>query len=402
MHSQPLIVKDLGSTAQTCLALERVTLHAGHGAGRYDEGWLQNLIQSHPALLPVSEIEPGLFPVIPICMELPVPSGSIDNLMLTPDGGVVVVETKLWRNPQARREVVGQVLDYAKDLSGFSYEDLERAVGSALKQRGVRLIDLVSAAAPGVDEVRFIDAVSRNLSLGRFLLIIAGDGIQAGAELLAAFVQRHVGLHFTLSLVEMSLWHCPEDDRIVVLPRILARTVEIERAVVRIGAGVAVEPVELVPATGGAVRSPSLTEAQFYEALASISADLPARLQAFVGRLADLGVFAEVRRHLSLKWRGPDGKDYHLGSISVNGAVGTDYCNWSTDAIGRVDMSHAYLAELAALLPGTSVRETPKPVGWRVVVGKDDPPLALLLDHGDAWARAIETYVTALRNEVPA
>ena len=401
MHSQPLIVNGLGSTAQTCLALERVTLRAGHGGGSYNEGWLQNLIQSHPALLPVSEIEPGLFPVIPICMELPVPSGSIDNLMLTPDGGVVVDETKLWRNPQARREVVGQVLDYAKDLSGFSYEDLERAVGSALKQRGARLFDLVSAAAPAVDEVRFIDAVSRNLSLGRFLLIIAGDGIQAGAEQLVAFVQRHVGLHFTLSMVEMTLWHCPEDDRIVVVPRILARTVEIERAVVRIEPGILVEPVEIVPATGGAVRLPSLTEAQFYEALASVSADLPTRLQAFVGKLADLGVFAEVRRNLSLKWRGPDGKDYHLGSINVNGTVGTDYCNWSTDAIGRVDLSHAYLAHMAALLPGASVRETPKPAGWRVAVGKDEPPLARLLDHGDAWVRAIETYVAALRNEVP-
>ena len=398
--SSALTVHGFGSAEQTCQALEPVTLHAGHGAGQYDEGWLQNLIQSHPALLPVADIEPGLLPLIPICTELPVPSGYVDNLMLTPEGGIIVVETKLWRNPQARREVVGQVLDYAKDLSAFSYDDLEIAAGAALKRRGVKLIDLVSAAAPGLDEARFIDAVTRNLVLGRFLLIIAGDGIHEGAEQLVAFVQRHVGLHFTLGLVEMSLWHIPEDDRIIVLPRIIARTVLLERAVVRAEPGVVITPADVRPASSGAIRAPTLSEAQFYEGLAMVSPELPARLRTFVAQLADLGVFAEVRRNLSLKWRGPDGQDYHLGSVNLNGTVGSDYCNWSADAIGRIDLSHAYLADLAALLTGGAVRETAKPTGWRVVVGAGDPPLTALLDQHNAWAAAIDKFTAAVRNAV--
>ena len=43
-------------------------------------------------------------------------SGAIDNLYLRTAGYLVVVETKLWRNPQGRREVVSQVLDYVKDI----------------------------------------------------------------------------------------------------------------------------------------------------------------------------------------------------------------------------------------------------------------------------------------------
>jgi hypothetical protein len=39
-----------------------------------------------------------------------------DNLYLSTGGYPVLVETKLWRNPQARREVVSQALDYVKDL----------------------------------------------------------------------------------------------------------------------------------------------------------------------------------------------------------------------------------------------------------------------------------------------
>jgi len=261
----------------------------------------------------------------------------------------------------------------------------------------VRLFDIVSAAVPDLDEARFIDAVTRNLSLGRFLLIIAGDGIQEGAEQLAGFVQRHVGLHFTLGLVEMALWRSGDDNRIIVLPRIVARTVEIERAIVRVEPGVAIEPVSASSAPGGSTqRAPTLSESQFYEALGLVGADLPARLRAFLARLSDLGVFADTKRTLSLKWQAPNGQEFHLGSVSLKGTVATDYCNWSTDAINRVDLGHAYLAELAALLPYGSVRETPKATGWRVVMPGGDPPLTELLDHGDGWATAIGRFIAAI------
>lgn len=396
-YTQPLLVDGLGGADQACQALETLPLRAGTTGVHYDERWLQTLIQDHPALLPVADIEPGLVPLIPICMELPVPSGFVDNLMLTAEGGIIVVETKLWRNPEARREVVGQVLDYAKDLSGFTYEHLQRAVGSALKRPGVKLFDLVSAEAPGADERRFIDAVSRNLSLGRFLLIIAGDGIQEGADQLASFLQRHVGLHFTLSLVEMSMWRSPSDGRVLVQPRILAKTVQIERAVVRVEAGVTVAPVNIEPAKASTTKATTVSEDQFYEALGAVASDLPARLKAFLAETADLGVYADIKRNLSLKWRGPNGQDYNLGSVGLNGTVGTDYCNWNADAIGRIDLSHAYLADVAALVPGSTIRQTPKPTGWRVVTDKGDPPLSQLLTQHQGWAAAIERYTSALR-----
>jgi hypothetical protein len=57
-------------------------------------------------------------------MELPLPSGYVDNLYATPDGDLIVGETKLFRNPEARREVVAQIIDYAKDLSALTYESL--------------------------------------------------------------------------------------------------------------------------------------------------------------------------------------------------------------------------------------------------------------------------------------
>jgi hypothetical protein len=58
---------------------------------------------------------------------------------VTPEGGIVPGECKLVRNPQARREVLAQALDYARAVAGFDYEDLEAAMRSALKKPAARL-----------------------------------------------------------------------------------------------------------------------------------------------------------------------------------------------------------------------------------------------------------------------
>jgi len=64
-----------------------------------------------------------------LCRELTLPSaGSLDNLFITREGQLVLVEAKLWRNPEARRKVVAQALDYAAAVFRMSYGELESAV----------------------------------------------------------------------------------------------------------------------------------------------------------------------------------------------------------------------------------------------------------------------------------
>jgi hypothetical protein len=70
--------------------------------------------------LPIAEIDRMFLGPVLICSELSTQAGAIDNFMVTPSGLPVLVECKLWRNPEARREVVGQILDYAKELSRWS------------------------------------------------------------------------------------------------------------------------------------------------------------------------------------------------------------------------------------------------------------------------------------------
>ncbi|WP_206618002.1 MULTISPECIES: hypothetical protein [unclassified Mesorhizobium] len=76
------------------------------------EAAIQDLIHRFPSCLPIAEIDPLFANPVPICRELSTPAGPIDNFMVTPTGLPVLAECKLWRNPEGRREVVGQILDY--------------------------------------------------------------------------------------------------------------------------------------------------------------------------------------------------------------------------------------------------------------------------------------------------
>jgi hypothetical protein len=84
------------------------------GKGKYSEEWLQRLLFRHPESLPIAEIDASFSGLIPLCMELDTNAGPIDAVFVTPSGRLALLETTLWRNPEARREVIGQILDYAK------------------------------------------------------------------------------------------------------------------------------------------------------------------------------------------------------------------------------------------------------------------------------------------------
>src|SRR5690554_5194212 len=123
-------------------------------------------------------------------MEMNTAAGPIDIIYVTPQGKLVIVEAKLWRNPEARRKVIGQVLDYAKELSLWDYEDLQREVSRATGRKGNVLYQIVADQFPETDEALFVDEVTRSLADGRFLLLILGDGIREGVAAIAQFLEE--------------------------------------------------------------------------------------------------------------------------------------------------------------------------------------------------------------------
>ena len=172
------------------------------GPDSIDEAALQGILFRYADILPLGEIDPAYRNSVPVCMELGTRAGSADALYLTPTGRIVLAEFKLWRNPEARREVVGQILDYARVLGSWSYDDLDREVRN---RTGRSPFDIVSEACSEVEEHIFIDNVARRLKRGEFLLLIIGDGIREGVRDIVAYVQEHSGLRFNLALIEAAV-----------------------------------------------------------------------------------------------------------------------------------------------------------------------------------------------------
>jgi hypothetical protein len=237
-HCTPLLLNAGGDAA---LPLTPLSLQTS--TDQLSEADIQALVHKHPGCLPIAEIDPMFSGPVPICTELNTLAGPMDIFMVTPSGLPVLVECKLWRNPEGRREVVGQILDYAKELSRWTSSDLQREVSRRLKRSGNPLLEIVRMVDPGVEEIPFNDALTANLRRGRFLLLIVGDGIREGVEAIAGYLEKHAGLHFSLGLVELPVYLMPNGDRLVA-PRVLARVTIITRNIVALPDGYVFQEAE--------------------------------------------------------------------------------------------------------------------------------------------------------------
>ncbi len=246
-HSAPILI-----SADTKRSVPLTTLSQQAGAEAVSEADIQALVHAHPSCLPISDIDAIFASPVAICRELQTPAGLIDNLLITPTGLPILVECKLWRNPQGRREVVGQILDYAKELSRWSSSDLQREVSRCLKWKPQDdpVLSLVRDAGHEINEIEFNDNLTINLRRGRFLLLIVGDGIREGVEAIAEYLQAHAGLHFSLGLVELPIFVMPDGGRLVT-PRVLVRTTNIIRSIVAVPEGFALEEQGDVDARAG-------------------------------------------------------------------------------------------------------------------------------------------------------
>ena len=158
---------------ETEAAVRAERLAFGETSGR-NEAWLRDTLFAHPELLPVREIDPAFVPLIPLCKELRTEAGPLDAAFINPHGRLTLVECKLWRNPEARRKVVAQVLDYARAISRWSYSDLQRQVSAATGKKGNIPYESARVFAPSLQESRFVDDTYNAMRSGRFLLLIAG------------------------------------------------------------------------------------------------------------------------------------------------------------------------------------------------------------------------------------
>lgn len=261
------------------------------------ESEIQSLISKNPECLPTDILGETYNSLISVTTELRSPSGSMDILMTTPKGGLVIIETKLWRNPEARRKVVAQILDYAKDLSKWTYSDLQRELNRNLGTKGNILYNVAKSACKDecLTESRFVDEVSKNLRLGRFLLLIVGDGIREGAHGLTEFINKSGNLNYELAMIELGIYRTDKGDTLVV-PRPTLKTVEIQKINIEIAEGLLIQSQDSVYADGDDEPAEKMERREFFmdfwqEYLDNIEFDDPEQLHPNLGKAQNIYIY---------------------------------------------------------------------------------------------------------------
>lgn len=128
-------------------------------------------------------------------------SGKTDVLAFSPTGDVVIIECKLAANPESKRKVIGQILEYAAYLWGMSYEDVD---GRIRGRMGESLLDLMEQAVAGEwDETAFRTGVEQALESGAFLLTIVVSAINPELRRIIRYVNESSKSVFSLHALEV-------------------------------------------------------------------------------------------------------------------------------------------------------------------------------------------------------
>lgn len=379
--------------------LERVP----YGDREFSEDFLQSSLDACPELLPLDDFDGEFGPLVSLGREI----DYIDNLFISPAGRLTIVEAKLWRNPQATREVIAQILEYATRVSKWSYEQLEsnwRAAGGQSTSGANSLYELVKSRFPNEvpSEQEFHDWVQGTLETGRFLLLVVGDGIRAGLEDLLDSLHANPSLFYVFGLVELQLFRDKDvPDQKLIVPRVLARCVEDVRAVVRVtGGGQASVTLDMAepPARDGQPRTRRvLTEEMFLEEIADHNTR--AVVRDLLERVRELGANVEPRSNsVSIRLKDPRGSRQKL-SLFVITTSGEIYTGWLADQLETIGSDRAialdWIGRLERLFPGVQRNaERPDEIAPNTIpVSNVAPVLDQFIDHLGSVIDAIRQSV---------
>ena len=182
-----------------------------------NEAELQKLLADSPDLIPAQDMREGVSQLVAVVREYSVPIGFIDVLGFTAEGDIAVIECKLANNPEIKRKVIGQVLEYGAALWGMSYEAFDQKI----KERaGKTLAELVQDQVndPEWDEELFRLNIENNLKEGNFILVIVVDEINDQLTRIIRFLNACGNPQFSFVALEMRKFQSGDIE--ILLPKV--------------------------------------------------------------------------------------------------------------------------------------------------------------------------------------
>ncbi len=190
------------------------------------EDALQRLLEKHADVIPGSQMEPGSEDpprFVLLRREMPVAGWSLDHLLVDQRGVLTLVEAKLIQNPESRREVLGQVFEYAAFAQGAWGNGRVRQIaesGSVSKGGGIDRV-LQEKFGPNFDTEAFWTNVDKNLAEGRIRLIIAADELRPEVRRVIEYLNLNMP---TVEIYGLELRCYGDAEQFVLVPLLVGRS----------------------------------------------------------------------------------------------------------------------------------------------------------------------------------
>ena len=374
------------------------------------EADLEAALSETPELLCLESRRTGIYGPFAVFNQvaLPTPLGREiypDIVLLTASGDVVIVEVKLFANPEIRdRSVIAQIIDYASSISALDEAGLVRLFGGDESEWH----DFVRRYFPNEDDPEELaETLRSNAAAGNVHIVIACDKAPMGAYDLARSVSSQSHLGFALDVLEVTPF-VPVDgppDSVMFVPNVRLSTEIVARTAVSVQVDsstqqpvvsvetTSVEEIEenlAATARGGSRRNTGRMWSDREIEDVFVGSDDPtvrdlflfAKQEGFNGRFQSDGPKISPAFGFYLRVRRPDGSEG--GSQVFNctddggNAILVYLNNWPASAVSREDLE-AFKGDLRAVF-GSAVNVNVKDVKI---------PLPLLAENVDAFKDVI-------------
>lgn len=195
--------------------------------GKTLEDGLQTLIEDYPGIIPGRQIVQGSGApprFMLLCREMSVGGWALDFLLVDQFAVPTLLEAKLVENPESRRAVVGQIIEYAANaaenwLNGKLFEKSS----SYYAKKGLDLEESIKHFTEDEDMSAdaFFEQIEQNLNQGKMRLIIATDNLRPEVRKVIEYLNAETRNIEVLGL-EISFYG--DDESAVLVPTVVGQT----------------------------------------------------------------------------------------------------------------------------------------------------------------------------------
>jgi len=176
-----------------------------------EEAKLQDYLEKYPSLIPLEEVVEGASGILCIGREVGAGLGAVDLLFIDKDGLLTIVETKLVKNPGIRREVIGQIIEYASYISQWTADKVYEIANEHLKSNLGEIMENISGSDFSAEDLR--SNIEQNLKNGKIRLIIVVDELVEPLRATVTFLNSYS--KFDILLLQVSSFEGEAGEKVL-------------------------------------------------------------------------------------------------------------------------------------------------------------------------------------------